>query len=425
MGGGGAVAWWPMSDAVAESAVERSLKFVQRMTLAGLLAGTLISWPLWTLSRELPPIAWIGPTSRLITPGPPVDWLLYGLWTPLMAWSLVVPRAAVPLLGTLGLGTGLLAQDVARAQPWVFQYMLLLLLAAGYRVGSHRPGHAAAPARVVLRVMVAVLVAVYLYSALSKASVTYVPQAFAELFKPASVWLGLSPGAVRGVGYASIVLEMVVGLALILPRTRKLAAVAGTMMHAGILFCLGPLGRNENAVVWPWNVVMIALLWKLALERVEASAESAAGGRVPMATRVACGFVLILACGLPALGLADRWPAYLSWSMYAGREPQVVIAMTDAAAAAAPADLRRVERLIDSPSVRHSVVLSDWISDQTHARPFPEMWYEQEVARRVMARFASLDGVRVIRLTRPGRWDGKDTLTSVPAVKFLAETTPR
>ena len=40
-------------------------------------------------------------------------------------------------------------------------------------------------------------------------------------------------------------------------------------MHLFILIAIGPLGRNFNVVVWPWNLAMIAFLLILFFRRTD------------------------------------------------------------------------------------------------------------------------------------------------------------
>ena len=58
-------------------------------------------------------------------------------------------------------------------------------------------------------------------------------------------------------------------------------------------------------------------------------------------------------------------------------------------------------------------------SDVTHARPFPELWYEEAVARRVLAGMPSVDGVVVARFGKPNRMSGKQSEQRDPAPVFL------
>ena len=62
---------------------------------------------------------------------------------------------------------------------------------------------------------------------------------------------------------AAPVIELAIGLALWLPRLRKIAIGAAVALHLSALLFLGPLGYNYNWVVWPWNLAMIGLLWSL------------------------------------------------------------------------------------------------------------------------------------------------------------------
>lgn len=401
---------------------ERTLDLVQRITALGLLAGVAISWPLWLLSRELPALPWLEgiPITRA-----PWDRVLLAFWAATIIALILTPRRAWPLLGAVAFGAILLLQDIARMQPWAFQYLLMLALILTHRAAVLRSVDRAASAKKTLRAVILLLAALYFYSGLHKISATYVDQAFTELVRPIAAALAIPNPVVRSLGYASIPLEISLGIGLLIPRTRRLVAIAATVMHICILVCLSPLGRNENPVVWPWNLAMIALLWTIALRSPAQvppaqPTDHAASANRPLVGRCVVGAVLVAACLLPAAGLADRWPAYMSWALYAGREPHIILAMPESTFRATPPDMVRVARTLKSDATPHAVFLSDWISAQTHARPFPELWYQEAIARRVLQRFSSLDGLQVVRISRPDRLTGADSITSVPAAEFAS-----
>src|SRR6185503_7203706 len=60
-------------------------------------------------------------------------------------------------------------------------------------------------------------------------------------------------------------IEILIGIGLWLPRCRGWAIGSAVVIHVGALICLGPLGRNYNLVVWPWNVIMPLLACVLFL----------------------------------------------------------------------------------------------------------------------------------------------------------------
>jgi Methylamine utilisation protein MauE len=210
-----------------------------RWLTVGCMAATfLITWPLWEV-HESPPML------------PAVDLPAYNVGPALLASLAVI--LVLPLPGT-ALLTGLLlyamAIDQTRIQPEVVS--LLILLWGTLPVPSYR-----AVAR-------AHLCAMWFFAGFNK------------LFSPdfhdgTAQWLmdGLIfdvPAWVRdNAGYVIGFTELGIGVLAIVPRTRKVAAVAAFGLHVGILEVLSPRGHDWNEAVWPWNVALafagFAFIW--------------------------------------------------------------------------------------------------------------------------------------------------------------------
>jgi hypothetical protein len=77
------------------------------------------------------------------------------------------------------------------------------------------------------------------------------------------------------------------------------------------LYSFGPLGLNWNSVVWPWNVVMIALILILFWNTDVTFADIVWRNKF-----VYQKVVLVLLGVLPALSFIGRWPSDLSLALY-------------------------------------------------------------------------------------------------------------
>lgn len=389
------------------------LAWLARCVSVGALAGMVLSYPLWMPARTVPmvPITdFVGNGSVSVLLPSVVDASLVVLFAGLaLAW---IVRPASRILPGLACGIGLLllAQDVLRTQPWFYQYLLMFCLFACRGTGSH----AYSAAAISLRLLIG---AVYVYSGLHKANHEFVHTVFPELISPVSAALHISPSVVHSSAYGAVAIEVAIGLAVALApagRWRRLAALGATGMHLFILLCLGPLGRNENAVVWPWNLIMIVAVWLIA------AAPSIGTGTGPARPRLAQAPALVLACVLPTLGLFGAWPLYMSWALYGGGEPQLAIGTSDAARAGAPASFAAVSRPIDAPPITGASLMMDWISRETNARPFPEPAYLRALARRTLREFGSLDEVLIVEYARADRWTGAREQMAIPAREFVA-----
>lgn len=271
----------------------------------GFIAGILLTPALWGIGRDYP----LSP----VIPGLPVVPAAFDA-----AWfvALLVLLVAFAVTGWRGLGIGVIAVtllacvlDLNRLQPWVFQY--LLLLGALVAPKSEAPSH-----------WRFVLACTYLWSGLLKFNPFFPAVALPWLLQP-FVQIGPMSGWVQVLGPGIALAEAAIGVLLFFPKTAKIAAWAGIVMHIGILLSIGPLGHSWNTVVWPWNLFMIATLAIIICK------ETSHGTSLQ---RSIYGMILMILIGvLPALSLIGWWDSYLSFALYTGNldRGRLVNAATD------------------------------------------------------------------------------------------------
>src|SRR5215203_1960461 len=157
-------------------------------------------------------------------------------------------------------GGVLVLQDQNRLQPWFYQYSFML-----GAVGLCNLGRLSAEGALnTCRLIVAFT---YFWSGLQKAQVSFAENVYPWLIEPLVSHLPSEAASALGHGaYAVPVMETAIGLGLLVRPLRKPAVVAAILMHAFILFSLGPWGHDWNSVVWPWNLAMVAfdiiLFWR-------------------------------------------------------------------------------------------------------------------------------------------------------------------
>jgi hypothetical protein len=147
-------------------------------------------------------------------------------------------------------------------------------------------------------------------------------------------------------GWAIAVLEAALGIALLVPQTRKAAVYAAVAMHASILIALGPWGQSFNSVVWPWNIAMIAfviLLFGSSKEPAHAIVWPSTGW-LPKVALAALGL-------LPALSLVNLWDAYMSFALYSGVNNLDYLRVNDALARRLPEPARAFVAKTATPGV--------------------------------------------------------------------------
>ena len=285
-----------------------------------------ISLPLWLSGRSFPHLPWV----PVFAPFPePWDAVFLGLAATLLAASAFLPRgrpiAALSIAAVVLLGV----QDQSRWQPWVYQYGLMLAAAAAAPDRDH-------PA--LLAFYRLFMVCGYFWSGIHKLGPGFQNLLESAVFVPlAASWPKGIVSLVRATGPLIPWIEIALALALCFRPTRRAGVVAAVTTHVLILLVLGPAGRHENPVVWPWNAVMIALVIILFWRNREP-------GWRRMFDRgfrwLVCAGV-VLAGVMPMFSLAGKWDRYFSFQLYSGTDRRFLIIVDPKAAAALPAAFQR------------------------------------------------------------------------------------
>lgn len=341
-----------------------------------LAAGAVLSQPLWGTAREYPPTPWL---SLPAFPAVLSPWML-PLMVGLLALALV-PRRWTPL-PFMAVAAVLVLWDQTRLQPWFYQGVLFL----GAFALSARP----------LRTCQLVLAATYLWSGISKLNPDFgpgvLPWALAPLGGSATALVPV--GWLEPLGMALGVLEGLVGVALLLPRTRRPAAVAAALMHGLLLLAIGPLGQNWNRVVWPWNLALGALVLLLFW----------GDGSAPRVILWSPGWyhrlLVVLVGVLPALHPAGVWDTYPSFSLYSMNVDEAWLVADRVAAAGLGPNARAVAETRPDGSL--IVWFLPWTMRDIQTPPYPERRVYLAAFRALCERAAVPSGLRlVIRSRQP------------------------
>jgi hypothetical protein len=252
-----------------------------------------------------------------------------------------------------------------------------------------------------------IVVAIYIWSGLSKLSFGFVHFVLPELLQAAGI--GLPAELVYRIGLLFPLSEIAIGLGLLVPRTRNLCLAAAICMHAFVLLAVGPFGQNYNAVVWPWNAAMIAIL--LVLFRGAPDVR-------PQAILLNRGFpvhlvALALFGVLPGLSYVGLWPTYLSFRLYSDQYHWATISMTPAVRLKLPPRSREEVTIAnDGDGYDGHLNVAYWSEHELGAILPPEPRVFREVARRVCALADDPLDVRLVVTAPPDRWTGEETTTT-------------
>lgn len=341
---------------------------VRILVVTMLAAGTVLSQPLWGTVREYPPAPWL-PLPALSDALSP--WIL-PLLLALLALALV-PRGWTPL-PFIAVAAILVLFDQTRLQPWLYQGVLFL----GAFAFSDRPR----------RVCQLVLAATYLWSGVSKLNPDFGPAVLPWALQTMSASASLPAGWLSPLGMTLGVLEGAVGVALLLPRVRRPAAVAAALMHGLLLLAIGPLGQDWNRVVWPWNlglgILVLLLFW---------GDGSPARGIVWSSGWYHRALVVMVGV-LPALHPVGLWDAYLSFSLYSVNVDEAWLVAERAAVPSLGPEARAVAEA--GTDGRLIVRFLPWAMRDVRTPPYPERRAYIAAFRALCDRAASPAGLRLV-----------------------------
>lgn len=215
-----------------------------------------------------------------------------------------------------------------------------------------------------------VVASIYLWSGLQKAHANFASSVYPWLIEPLTSHLPSGAAVALGEGaYAVPVIEVAIGLGLLLRPVRKAAVAGAILMHAFILFTIGPWGHDWNPVVWPWNVAMVALVLMLFWRAPDNPSFLAVVKPGGSAFRVA---ILILFAFMPALNFFGLWDSYLSASLYSGSIEEGYVFVTGGASQTGTRIIDRAMEEVRAPA---------YPEERVYKRVFADMWCERATSR--------------------------------------------
>ncbi len=276
------------------------------------LVAKYISWKLWLSDRIFPVVP---PFDFLFVPQA-IHRAFFIISLLCIAALLIFPSKRILLISVIVIELLSCSLDQNRWQSWEYQYIFIILALLINRKNE----------RVALNSIAFIFISVYFFSGLSKMNV-----AFSQYLQHQLVSLGIFKVKssysynllLYHLGYLLGLIEMLLGIGLAFKRTMKTGAVLLICMHVDILIFLGPFSINYNAIIWPWNVVMILCIYLLFINR----------SAVVLSKRsLTIGFnkIFILFFGLlPFLNFFGYWDYFLSSSLYSYKPPQMYICIRD------------------------------------------------------------------------------------------------
>ncbi|MDB4920567.1 MAG: hypothetical protein JWQ54_2550 [Mucilaginibacter sp.] len=249
--------------------------------------------------------------------------------------------------------------DQNRWQPYEYQCIFIIFI---FLVNANKP-------KLVIASFTFILAFTYFYSGLGKLNGSFLQTIWFQIILKSFLKIPSNIAGWHYLYYAGCLaglLELIAGAGLVFSKTKKIAAIALILMHLFILLLLGPLGLSYNAIVWPWNMVMIVYLYLIFIKKQE---------RVIAPKFIFQGWnkLIFVVWGiLPALHFVGYWDGFLSSSMYSGKAPKMIICIKDTSKCRQLQAFykRRRYRICNGQAF---IELQTWAITETNAIPNPEM----------------------------------------------------
>lgn len=325
------------------------------ITILGLLASMILSWPLWFLERDFPLAPIVHAPAMVhqvffIALLSAMGLLCTLRWSRLSCWVIVLSLA------------GLVLFDQMRLQPWVFHYGTVLLLLASF---SWHARDEVGVAKVLGAARV-IIIAMYFWSGVQKLNPYFFGEVFPVLMR--GVTTNLSPElvtAILSIGFLVPFIEIAIGWCLLFPNTRKAGVIGASIMLVFVLAAIGPFGAAVNSVVWPWNIALYMMVLVLFVDTPTVSVRQIVSWRGSFLKKT----VLVVFLVLPGISFFVPYDSYLSWSLYSGTVNQATLLLDNEALAALPPAAQREARVVDGV---WTLSFTRWSLATLNVPPYPE-----------------------------------------------------
>ena len=337
---------------------------IMRLTCSFWLMAKFIGWKVWIKDRQFPLV----PVLDFFNWPSLFHYILFVCSIALILILVFKPFNKIILIALLiGEILSCLA-DQNRWQPWEYQYLFTaFIFLLNYKE----------PKKIVC--CIAFMMAVtYLYSGIGKLNEGYLILVWDNIFLKGIFKLqeaSYQQNTIHYLGYATAIAEVIFAAGLFFAKTKKPAAYCMIGMHLLILFAIGPLGINYNTIVWPWNVVMIILLYIIFIKPPQAP--------IQLQWVWQGKNIVVLICWgiLPALNYAGLWDNYLSSRLYSGGLPVMAMCVKDAIE---KEELESYSSRADRYGLCNGetlVYLQSWAVKEMNIQPYPEMRVYKQIEK--------------------------------------------
>lgn len=346
-----------------------ALALCSSLITGALLASLLVAQRAWVLNnRTYPHIPLIDSFSL----GIEIESFLYSvLLIALIAFNFLTRKMLIASIFFIAISLTVML-DVTRLQPWLYLLTAMFMLCS-MRWKESKNGDTNKSTRKILDALRICLIGTYFFAGVQKLNLNFCRSVVPSLLHEFLQALPTSLGFALGIFLASV--EASIALLLVIPKTRKLGAVISIGFHLITLLLI--TGRNWNAVVWPWNIAMILLVYLLFLRTPTGSAAQLLAPSSPKKV-VAISLFLIL----PILNFFGKWDNYLSSALYSGNVPVLRIAVAETDNQSLNSSIR--EAIDISDPQKPTLIIERWALGELGIPPYPEVSQLENLAGQIM-----------------------------------------
>lgn len=213
-------------------------------------------------------------------------------------------------------------EDSLRLQPWLFQYLVMLILIAFEKETGKENN---------LRYLQWTIIAVYFWAGFNKLNTAFAWEIFPWFTTPFGIgeayYLGFDNlntfemPAQNNIGFLIPVFEISIAVFLFISKTRWIGIIASIITHLVSLYAVGPHGHDWDHIVWPWNILM-PILCLLLFYKKEDFKFSMQSHWSALKTKTATIILLFLFVG-PLLAFLGKWDKGLSFYLYSGNSDEI------------------------------------------------------------------------------------------------------
>lgn len=297
------------------------------------ITGIILSYKLWITDRKFPVIAFVENLPQLPSY---LDQLPVLALIALLILQLIFQKRILFFISLFVL-CYLLCQDLMRWQPWVYLNGLFLF---PFCFSSKKEKNLFSYYRIIL-------IGIYFWSGFYKLNIGFAEHVFVDSIRQV---FNINLTKYSYLAYSIPITEILIAVALIFQKTRKLASILAIFIHLGILLWLSPIGGNNNSVIIPWNLMMIAFIYLCFIRQDDQPLVSSTQIR-SFPSLIALSVVF-----LPILYTFGYWPYYFSFNLYSGQGKSFYISLDEE------------DFLNEDESFRNSCYSSVYINDQNNIK---------------------------------------------------------